>query len=237
MNDKPIDVDYTKDDRHNKHINGKPLYLSTSQVSQILDETDSTLRFWCTKFKNILHIETTGTHRKFKEEDIEKLKFIKNLLRNEKYSIAQVSQYCSETDTSIMERKIKEQDPMALTAIASALAIEIGSQLEEYKILIKKEILSEIKQEFNEQNELQNRQHKETNKFIALTIENEIKDKFETQLGDFKSVIDNMEQEVSRKLNERENLLKHNMEERKLAQQAIEPKKSIWEIMLNKLRF
>jgi len=228
MNDETIDVDYTKDEPLDKHINGKPLYLTTSQVSQILDETDSTLRFWCTKFKDILHIETSGTHRKFKEEDIEKLKYIKNLLRNEKYSIAQVSQYCSETDTSVMKKKVNEEDPIALTALASAMAIEIGSQLEEYKLQIKSELIAEIKQQFYEQNELQNQRQEETKEHITKTIENEIKDKFETQMDNIKSAIDNMEQTTIKNITEKEDALKQKMEERKLVQAESQKKKTLW---------
>jgi len=221
INDDVIDVDYNEN-TDLKYIKGKPLYYKTAQVGSQLSESDSTVRFWCECFKDFLPIQTSGRNRMFTDGDIEKLKYIQKLLREDHLTISQVKEYCSEQDTSVIERKIKKADPIALQSLASALAIEIGTQLEEYKLQIKNELIAEMKEQFDEQNKLQNQNKLDIQEFIAITVKNELKENIQTEIknqtNDIKIIVNNMEQEASRNLIEREDLLRHNMEERKLQQ-------------------
>ena len=193
------------------NINGKPLYFLTSQVGLRINESDSTIRFWCTKFKDILKIEMTGSHRRFKEEDIEKLKFIKKLLREDNFSIQQVQEYTSLKDISTIENKIQKQEPLAMQVLARSIAIEIGADLEDFKIMIRDQLIDEMK---NNQQEMKT--------YLATEIDN----KLDSKLSDLKSYIDTKEQEAKIRDIEMIDTLKENMNKRK--EETTKDKKGIF---------
>jgi len=190
-----VDVEYTE----NK-IKGKPLYYTTSQVANILGDTsDSAVRFYCTKFKSILNLDMAGTHRKFKQEDIDKLKYIKKLLKEDGFSVSQVQEYASE-DLNEIENKVANKDPLALQSLATALSLEMGIQLEDFKLAMAKELE-------NHKNEL--------NDMIATTVDDIVTEKMDVRLNEFKSYMD--EKELSAKTRDLEmiDLMRSNMEKRK----------------------
>jgi DNA-binding transcriptional MerR regulator len=197
-----------------RFINGKPLYYTTSQVGQIIDETDSTIRFWCTKFKDILQIETSGKNRRFKEEDIEKLKYIKKLLREDNFSINQVIEYCSEKNSNIMETKIQNQEPMALQALATALTIEIGRQLEDYKTHMMEQFSQEMKTLIMKQLEFQEQQ----------------KEDIIGEINRLKGLVENQELQAKERDEIMINTLKKRMEEHK----EEEKKEGFWSRLFHK---
>ena len=64
------------------------LYYSMSEVSKIIDEPASTIRFWNTQFSSYLNpYRTAKGNRMFKEDELELLKEIKFLLSNENLTI------------------------------------------------------------------------------------------------------------------------------------------------------
>jgi len=203
MDEKIIDVDY-KEAKAEDEINGKPLYFYTSQVASRLNETDSTVRFWCSKFKDILNIEMTGSHRRFKEEDIEKLKFIKKLLREDNFSIQQVQEYISVKDTSIVERQVEKQEPLAMQVLARAIAIEVGGDLEDFKLMVKNQLIDELR---NNKEEIK--------EYIAVSVSEEIENKLDSKLSDLKTYFDTKELEAKSRDTEMLDLMKNNMEKRK----------------------
>ena len=64
----------------------KKLYFSISEVSKLLHESESAIRFWCTQFSLDVRKSRHGW-RQFREEDIIELREIKYLLRVEQYTI------------------------------------------------------------------------------------------------------------------------------------------------------
>lgn len=114
-----------------RQINGKPMYYTTSQVASQIDETDSTVRYYCLKFKDVLHIETKGTHRRFTEENIEQLKYIKKLLKEDNMTIKQATEFLSEKDPAEIERRVGNSDPIAVQAIASAISLQVKDVIKE----------------------------------------------------------------------------------------------------------
>lgn len=73
----------------------KPKFYSTHQVAAKLDLTDSTVRFYCKRFEDFIDVKRLGKDRQFTEENIEELKFIKQLLKENGFSIRQVEEYLS----------------------------------------------------------------------------------------------------------------------------------------------
>lgn len=74
------------------------IYLSTYDVARRLQIGDSCIRFWCDEFDDFLKIRRSGRNRQFTENDIEKLKFIKYLLKDKKLTIRLAREYLSTDD-------------------------------------------------------------------------------------------------------------------------------------------
>ncbi len=196
-----IDVNFTESDTSNE-IKGKPLYYTTGQVAIMLDITDSAVRYYCTKFKDMLNLEMSGSHRKFKDSDIEKLRYIKKLLKEDGLSVSQVQEYGSEKDISVIEDKISKQDPLALQSLATALTLEMSSQLEDFKLIMSKELES----------------HKNMLKeMVTTTVDEVVTEKIDIKLNEFKSFLDAKELEAKNRDLEMIDLMKNNMEKRKEA--------------------
>lgn len=128
-------------------INGRVMYYTTSQVSTIIDEKDSTIRYWCSQFSDIVKPSTVGKHRRFSEADIEKLRFIKMLLREKNYSVQQVIEYVGVKSVEAFEEKVNEGDVLATRIIVNELVQSIGVQLQEFTDNLKGEIVSELKEQ------------------------------------------------------------------------------------------
>ena len=131
MNENTMDFNNLNENKQTKEINGKPLYYTTSQVAQILDETDSRIRHWSIKFSDVLNVETSGSHRRFSEENINQLRYIKELLQVQKLSIKQAIDFLKEKETNIIEKRISENDPIAVKAMATAISMSVKNVLEE----------------------------------------------------------------------------------------------------------
>lgn len=131
-----------------------PSFYSTTQASLHLGLTDSAVRFYCKEFN--LEIKREGSHRRFKEEDIEKLKLIKKLLKENKWSIEQVKIHLAETNSKSNEKR-KDISPEH-EAIISEILTEFNKKLESTKI----DIIKNMNDSFKIINEETKKQHTET---------------------------------------------------------------------------
>ena len=249
MDDNFEDVEYEEVPRT---IRGKMLFYTNAQVSELLGIAPSKLSYYRDTFKNILKIRISNKHHRYTERDIEKLRFMLEL-KEKGMTMKQIGEYCSEV--SFEEDKgvqIKETNPLSIKTLAEALMNEQQKQLKifseenhkqllEFKENFKREVIDAITYNNNNLQEIM-LEHVSTtidevmdNKLTGV-IENqrEIKELHQHNQHDLKEyiavTIDNMEQEVTRKLVEREDVLKANMEERKLFQK----KKSWWDIITRK---
>jgi DNA-binding transcriptional MerR regulator len=65
----------------------KKMFYTIKEISKLLDENESTLRFWEGEFKELRPRRSSGGKRLYSNADIELLKKIKYLLRERKVSI------------------------------------------------------------------------------------------------------------------------------------------------------
>ncbi len=127
------DVDFEAVDESKKKIQGKILYYSTSQVSSLLGETDSKIRYYTSVFDDILQIKISNKQRRYTEQDIEKIKFLIEL-KNEGMTIKQIQEYCQEVDFDTENGiQIKETNPLSIQTLARALMEEQHKQMLEFK--------------------------------------------------------------------------------------------------------
>lgn len=65
----------------------KKMFYTIKEMSDLLEENESTLRFWEGEFKELRPRRSSGGKRLYSESDIKLLKKIKYLLRERKLSI------------------------------------------------------------------------------------------------------------------------------------------------------
>jgi DNA-binding transcriptional MerR regulator len=84
------------------------LTYSIGDVSEMLQLPISTIRFYQNEFATYLNIpKTSGGHRRFRPEDIEKLKYIHSLIHEQKRALKEVkSLLVSESDPVLLRRDI-----------------------------------------------------------------------------------------------------------------------------------
>ncbi|HNQ79340.1 MAG TPA: MerR family transcriptional regulator [Acidobacteriota bacterium] len=105
------------------------LSYSIGQVSEMLNLPVSTIRFYENEFASYLNItKTQGGHRRFRPDDLEKLKYIHDMVHNQKKTLKDVK-----------ATLISDKDPMLLRKDIDLL-LEVFENLVENNVKIKKSI-------------------------------------------------------------------------------------------------
>ncbi len=76
----------------------KKLYYSIREVADMLGEKQYVLRYWETEFDTLHPKKNRAGNRVYTEEDIEALKVVQRLLRDDKYTIEGARQVLARTD-------------------------------------------------------------------------------------------------------------------------------------------
>lgn len=162
---------YTED----KEINGlNNLYYNTSQVAQILGIPDSKVRYYTKVFDDILKVEIINKQRKYKQADIDKLRYMCEL-KNEGMSIKQIEQFCREVDFNKGEVVVKESNPLSIQALAQAMVVEQIKLIDDMKL----EILSELKTFMLEMSQNQTSDFEKIKEDLCTTIDESVNEKLE----------------------------------------------------------
>ena len=162
---------YTED----KEINGlNNLYYNTSQVAQILGIPDSKVRYYTKVFDDILKVEIINKQRKYKQADIDKLRYMCEL-KNEGMSIKQIEQFCREVDFNKGEVVVKESNPLSIQALAQAMVVEQIKLIDDMKL----EILSELKTFMLEISQNQTSDFEKIKEDLCTTIDESVNEKLE----------------------------------------------------------
>lgn len=217
--DNIIDVNYTntEDEEYvdkNKEIRGEPLFYTTTQVSEMVGVEPSTIRFWSKRFEDLLDIEISNRNKQYKKSDIEKLKFIKKLAKEDGMTLQQIEDYCNSKGfdiDNIKQSVMDSSNPLAIQTFISAMTIEIDKKLNSFADDLLNRINDQNKINFVMQQEI-NDKLQET---IAITVDEIVSEKLNQSLQEFKSHIDTKEQEATKRDNEIIEFLKKSMEERK----------------------
>ena len=116
---------------------GDLLYYSLSQVATLLNEEDSSIRYYTNVFDNILKIEISDKELRYTNKDIDKIEFLINL-KNKGMTIKEIQKYCEELPLNIDDiLKVKENNSVSVKEIVTTII-----DLENEKINNLKEHLS-----------------------------------------------------------------------------------------------
>lgn len=122
--DNIIQVDYVDVD--------KITYYTAVQVAEEIDEPVSTVRGWSGKdFVEELNIKKINSRKCYTKEDIKRLKFIKELRKNN-MSINQIKIHIGKNGFKYADYDsglVNPKDPLGFQALASALSVEVDSKL------------------------------------------------------------------------------------------------------------
>ena len=119
----------------------KKLYYSISEVSKITDIEQYVLRYWETEFEQLSPQKNRAGNRIYTNKDIRLILYIKELLREKKYTIEGAKKILEEYEQNkkpIVEIKEKKSEPE--TEIASEIeknGPSLKEDLEELKSVLK----------------------------------------------------------------------------------------------------
>lgn len=194
MKENFIDVEFndtTTNIDENIIIEGKPLYYTTTQVSQMIEEPASTVRYWTKRFDNILNVAISNKNRAYTMTNIEQLKFIKKLAKEDGLTLQQIEEYCTKKGFD-KNGIIDESKPLAIKVVTESIMQEVNKQMFDIKSdldLFKKNMLDEVKEVLIQSNQdmkiSQFEYMNELNKEISMTIDESIAE----SLKDINSVI------------------------------------------------
>ncbi|WP_125154470.1 helix-turn-helix domain-containing protein [Clostridium rectalis] len=215
-----VDDEIENKDSKTKVIRGEPFFYTTSQVAQKVGLPKSTITYWTRVFKDLLDVE----NKRYRKIDIEKLKFIKKLTKEDGLTLKQVSDYCSSKGFDINEIEqsvVDSSNPLAIQTIISALSVEIDRKLNCFS----NELLSKIDEKQNKGIVIKQEMNDKLNETIALTVDEIISEKLDQSISEFKSYVDDKERQATSRDIEMIDMLKHNLQERKKQQEELEAKK------------
>lgn len=223
MEDKKIiDIDYEdykEEDpiieNSSEMINGEPLFYSATQVSVLINEDVSTVRYWSKRFDKLLNIEVSNKNRRqYKKIDIEKLKFIKKLAKEDGLTLSQIEEYANTKGFNIdnIEKSVLDSsNPLAIQTFITAVTMEIDKKLNSFS----EELLNKINEQQKVNFVIQQEVNEKLQEVIAVTVDQIIDEKLTQSLQEFKSTLDTKEQEATKRDTEMIEYLKQHMEERK----------------------
>ena len=119
----------------------KKLYYSISEVSKITDIEQYVLRYWETEFEQLTPQKNRAGNRIYTNKDIRLILYIKELLRDKKYTIEGAKKILEDYEqdkkpiAEIKEKKISTESPV--TAEAEEKDTTIKAELEEIRNFLK----------------------------------------------------------------------------------------------------
>lgn len=183
--DKFHDVEFEEVDSkiEDKQINGtNHLYYNTSQVAQMLGIQDSKVRYYSKVFDDILKIEVINKQRKYKQADIDKLKYMLEL-QAEGMSLKQIEQYCSEVSFEEDGKvQIKESNPLSIKALAQKLM----EHQEEQIAAMEERIITRLENYISNQEDNNNGLIERVKEEVSATVDEVVFEKLEEVKEEYK---------------------------------------------------
>lgn len=198
--DKFVDTDFEEVSNsleEDNQINGKPFYYNTMQVADKLKENDSTIRYWSKVFQPILKIKLSNKMKRYTDDDIDKLKFIKHLIRVDKLTLEQVKEYCTTRGFDIKKGIIDVDNPLAVKTFITGLMEELNKKFTTMQTTID-----------NQQNiiiNLQNTMIENNNTLkqeVSITVDEVITERNEKLKQDINTNVDNIVKKEIKQLKE-----------------------------------
>ena len=117
----------------------KKLYYSIGEVSKMTDLKAYVLRYWETEFKQLKPPKNRAGNRTYRQNDIDLILFIKDLLYNKKFTIEGArTQLASIGDDVKTEQKVEKEVPVKAVPVKKESLVKIKQELETLLELLRK---------------------------------------------------------------------------------------------------
>jgi len=117
----------------------KKLYYSIGEVSKMTDLKAYVLRYWETEFKQLKPPKNRAGNRTYRQNDIDLILFIKDLLYNKKFTIEGArTQLASIGDDVKTEQKVEKEVPVKEVPAKKETLVKIKQELETLLELLRK---------------------------------------------------------------------------------------------------
>lgn len=177
----------------------EPTYYTTKQVADIIDEPDSTVRYWTRYFEKHLELTYSNKNRAFVKQDVNRLLQIKSL-KERGMTLKQIDEYFLNNGFESESGELDTKNPLAIETFMSALTSEMDKKMEVFQNEMRKQIIASMAAMEKLVLEGQKKTHDEFEEQIALTIDEAITDKLDEFKGDLKASVDELGDNVSNKV-------------------------------------
>jgi len=117
----------------------KKLYYSIGEVSKMTELKAYVLRYWETEFKQLKPPKNRAGNRTYRQNDIDLILFIKDLLYNKKFTIEGArTQLSSVADVVGTKEKVVKQAPVQSKPAKKETLVKIKQELETLLELLRK---------------------------------------------------------------------------------------------------
>lgn len=174
-------------------------YYTTRQVAQIIDEPDSTVRYWSKTFNEHLEITYSNKNRAFTKQDISRLLQIKNL-KEKGMTLKQIDEYFLQNGFETEDGGLDPKNPLAIETFMATLTEEMNTKMKNFQKAITKEIMATMLETQEKMLLAQENTYEKFKEQIALTIDEAITDKLNEFKGDLRASVDELGDNVSNKV-------------------------------------
>ena len=117
----------------------KKLYYSIGEVSKMTDLKAYVLRYWETEFKQLKPPKNRAGNRTYRQNDIDLILFIKDLLYNKKFTIEGArTQLATMGEDVKTEKKMEKEVPVKVVPAKKETLVKIKQELETLLELLRK---------------------------------------------------------------------------------------------------
>lgn len=208
---KYIDVNYESVKESNELENIEGIYFNAVQVSKMLGESDSTIRYWAKEFGDILNIKMINGIKKYTKTDIDNLKYIRKLLKEDNFTISQAYEYCCKKGFNSETGLIDANNHLAVKSLITAMTMEMDDKIKSMQT----NVIESNKEFMLKMMEFQKTINEEIQKSIAITVDEVVSDKLDSFKEEF---VQRIQQELAITKEDSKNITKMRemLEQRKL---------------------
>lgn len=157
-------------------------YYTISQVAALLNESDSSIRYYTNLFDDILNIEIVNKEFRYTSKDVDNLDFLINL-NNKGMTIKEIQEYCKELPFTKEEIMTHKSSNVSVNDVISVLMAEQTKNFNDLKNSFFSEIESSISCAVNNLSQLiieeQNRQLLKFKENMLFQLQGYIEKEFE----------------------------------------------------------
>lgn len=198
-------------------------YYTTKQVAEIIEEPDSTVRYWSRYFEKHLEFIYSNKNRAYTKQDVNRLLQIRELKRRG-MTLSQIEEYFLNNGFQDSNGEVDSKNPLAMEVFMESLTTNMDQKMETFQKDLTEKVMASMlamqKMVLASQEDMQENFKNQ----IAITIDEAVTDKMSEFTGDLKTTVDELGDNISVKV---ENSLKNVSSEFEKIDKVLESNKEL----------